>query len=110
MVDLGIEHENGGAPLNGAETPSLAGLAAGVAAQKQWNVGHERLCNERFTTVNGKVDRLTNSAIAVTIAIAGWAVVQVYGDLKHDKETKAVASAAADQAVAKASQAALKAK
>jgi hypothetical protein len=87
---------------NEAHPMSEDGFEVRVVGVEKRLDGHELLCAERFNTVNHKVDRLNISAVSLLVAICGWALVQLYNDKTHERETKQVAAQAASLAVEKA--------
>lgn len=50
-----------------------------MASVEQWKTDHERRCDERQAALGREIGRLTKGAWSLLIAIAAWALVQVYG-------------------------------
>lgn len=55
-----------------------------MAVMEQWKVDHETRCDDRQAALGREIGRLTKGAWGLLIAIAGWALVQVYGYTKAD--------------------------
>lgn len=72
-----------------------------LARAEEWIEGHEKRCEERqlsmgreIRDMKGNISGLTKGAWGVVIAVLGFALVQIYSDLKEQPAPAAVAIAA----------------
>lgn len=61
-----------------------------VASLEEWTEGHEARCEERVNDIKDSVKALQKQNWVLILAVAGWALSQLYDTLAHPHQPQSV--------------------